>query len=163
MEKNKLAAIILGVGAILILIGVITKGALTAGEGPVSIGMGFWGSGKICMGDKCETQDAPSLSDVKKGKDKAMLIFGKLAFIVGLIAFLALAASAAMSFTSNENAAKLATIGMIVTAVALVCGVMFVLLKSEGLGIGWGFLLFLVGGIGGIVGSTMSKKAATGA
>lgn len=162
MEKNKLAAIIMGVGAVLILIGVITKGALTAGEGPISIGMGFWGSGKMCMGDKCESAPAPSFSDLKKGKDKAMLAFGKLAFIVGLVAFLVLAASAAMSFTANENAVKLAMPGMIVTAVALVCGVMFVLLKSEGLGIGWGFLLFLVGGIGGIVGSLQSKKAATG-
>ncbi len=163
MEKNKLAAIIMGVGALLILVGVVTKGAITMSEKGLSGGVGFWGSGKVCAQGHCMSIPAPSLSDVKKGKDKAQLIFGKLAFIIGLLAVLALAASAAMSFTANENAAKLAMPGLIVTAVALVSGVMFILLKGEGGGIGWGFLLFFLGGIGGIVGSLQSKKAATGA
>jgi hypothetical protein len=165
MEKNKVATIVLGVSAVLLLLAVLTKGFYSRSEGPISMGVGLWGTVKVCMGDKCDSKSA-SLSDMKKGKDKAWLVFGKAGFVIGLVAFLVLAVAAAMSWISNPNAATMCMAGLITSAIVLFCGLMFLILKPEEMkeiGIGYGFFLLLLGTIGGIVGSVMGKKAATGA
>ena len=174
MEKNKVATIVMGVSALLLLLGVFTKGWFSKSESKggmeASMGVGLWGTMKaeMCMKGECKTEsDTMKFSDAKKGKDKAWLAFGKIGFIVGLLAVVALGAAAAMSWMGNPNLAKACLGSMAACGLMALCVLMFLVLKPKefgdmDLGIGFSFFMGVLGIAGGFVGATMGKKVAAG-
>ena len=153
MEKAKIGAIALAVGALFILVATLTSSWFSESKGKRSIGIGLW-SVEFCRGDKCKSESM-STDDMKD--DKMFVYVGKLTFFVGLATAGLLGFLAFCGFTQKkEFITKFAKFGLIDAAVFLVLAIVFLLTKPEGfdkIGVGFSFIIAFLGGIAGIVGS----------
>jgi len=163
MDKRNGAILLLCAASVMLLVSLITKGWYRGEKHGIKSGINMWGmvencpkgaSKKHCLGSTLK------LSDLRKGSEKAWLVFGKAGMIVGAISAILLLVLSGLLGGRNPATKPTAIAALIGVSLTTVCALLFLILKPDGVpGIGYSVYLFFPSAVAGIAASRMAIKA----
>ncbi len=167
MDNRNGIIIFLCAASVLLMVSLITKGWYRGKKEHMGmkakVGVGIWGTVESCVSfggkSKCMAVSM-KMSQAKKGKDKAWLMFGKTGMIVGILSSILLLVVSGLLGSRNPATKKAALATLIGVGITAFCGLMFLVLKPKGLpGIGYSVFLFFPAIGGAIFSSLQAMKA----
>jgi len=152
--RNAAIAVSAAAGALL-LVAVLTKSWFTEGDSERGFRFGLWGA---CYGDQC-IGESYNLEAARDTGDKAWIAAGRVTFVGGILGAGLLGLSALLFGVRTPQ--RLERIALVVAAIDVAAGTVFVILKPSEIaaGMSFGYPLLLIGGMAGMVGSALVAKS----
>ncbi len=174
MGNPRNVAILMGVAALLMIVGVATKSWYTANESregiTASVAIGLTSvemciSGELIPAEdrKCVTTPYSKVPEEEAKKDKTFFYAGKLTLFGGIFAAILLLGACVMSLTGNSGKGPVdpRRLAQILTPVALLGAIVFVANKPDNMtepSIGFSAIVFFLGAIAGIASTVLGGQ-----